>query len=529
MEYNKKKIELFDSTLRDGSQGEGVSFSLSDKINIIKILDDFGIDYIEAGNPSSNIKDVRLFEELQNIKTKHSVICAFGYTAPYGTDVKDALNIKSLLAAKTDCVCIFGKTWDMHVSKILNISKDDNLSIIYETVKYLKRHGREVIFDAEHFFDGYNSDSVYAMKTLEAASDAGADTICLCDTNGGTLSREIGDITNNVKMSFENKKIAIHCHDDSGCAVSSSIAAVLNGAQQVQGTFLGFGERCGNANLSSVIPNLVLKYNYECSANLSSLKPTARKIAEISNVRIRDNEPYIGKSAFTHKGGMHIDGVQKCPTTFEHIDPVAVGNERRFLFSENSGRGSILPIIRRFAPNLTKNSPITAKITEELKQREYFGYKYEGADAGFELFIKKQLGLWKPHFNVIMYKCTDDFPAPDGEQQSSAIIKLEVNGATELTCECGNGPVNALDKALRKAITVFYPQIDNVRLTDFKVRVIDSGSTSDAKVRVLIESSDGRHSFTTIGVSFDVIEASFIAVVDSLEYALSREDELFTL
>ncbi len=520
-----RKIEIYDSTLRDGAQGEGVSFSLSDKIKIIKLLDEFGVDYIEAGNPGSNIKDVNLFKELKNIKLKHSVISAFGHTARIVGNVKDDKNIHSLMEADTNCVCIFGKAWDMHVKTILDVSKEENLCMVYDTVKYLKSLDKEVIFDAEHFFDGYKSDNSYSLSVVSAAFDAGADTVCLCDTNGGTLNNEISDITEAVKNKFQNKKLAIHCHNDTGCAVASSLGAVINGVCQVQGTFLGFGERCGNANLSSIIPNLVFKLGLECNADLPKLKSTARKIAEISNLRILYNEPYIGKSAFTHKAGMHIDGVQKCPSTFEHIDPTKVGNERHFVLSENSGKGSILPIINKFEPNITKQSALTADITQEMKRREYFGYKYEGAEASFELFVKKQLGLWQPHFKVIMYKCTDDFPAPDGEQQSSAMIKLEVNGQTELTCECGNGPVNALDKALRKAITVFYPHINNVKLTDFKVRVIDATSTSGAKVRVLVESSDSKNSFTTIGVSFDIIEASFIAIVDSLEYALSIQDK----
>lgn len=517
------RIEIFDSTLRDGAQGEGISFSVQDKLNIVKTLDEFGVTYIEAGNPASNPKEILFFEELKKIKLNKSKVCAFGSTVRYGSVLAEDSGIKSLLDAGTDVVAIFGKAWDLHVTEILQISLEDNLEIVYNTISYLKEKGKEVIFDAEHFFDGYKANKEYAVKVLASAANAGADCLCLCDTNGGTLPRDIESITGKIKQEFTTK-LAIHCHDDSGCAVASTLAAVQAGAVQVQGTLIGFGERCGNADLSAIIPNLILKCGYECDIKLSELKQTAQKIAGISNTVIRSNAPYIGKSAFSHKGGMHIDGVQKLTSSFEHIDPEAVGNERKFLLSEVSGRGTVLPKIQKFAPDITKKSPITALITDELKKRELLGYQYEGAEASFELFVKKQLGQWAPHFNVIMYKVTDDFPAPDGEQQSNAMVKVEVNGETELMCDAGNGPVNALDKALRRALCVFYPEINNMHLIDYKVRVIDSRST-DARTRVLIESSDEESTFTTIGVSTDIIEASFIALVDSLEYKLSKGEK----
>jgi 2-isopropylmalate synthase len=519
-------VEIFDSTLRDGSQGEGISFSVQDKINIVKALDEFGVSYIEAGNPGSNPKDLSFFAELKKIKLKNSKICAFGSTARCGIPVAEDKNIKSLLEADTTVVTIFGKSWDLHVDEILRISREDNLIIVKETVAYLVGLGKEVIFDAEHFFDGYRANPSYAMSVLAAAAEGGASTLCLCDTNGGSLPDFIGETVEKCAKQFPNLKIGIHCHDDTGCAVANSIFAVKAGAVQVQGTFVGFGERCGNADLGIIMANLEFKCGYDCGVDLRRLKETSQKIAEISNVNISSSRPYVGKSAFAHKGGMHIDGVMKLSASFEHIDPSLVGNERKFLLSEVSGRGTVLPRIQKYLPSLTKQSPETEMITEALKQREYEGYQYEGAEASFELFVKKQLGLWKPHFRVVMYKAIDDFPAPDGEQQSNAIVKIEVGGKTVMTCDSGNGPVNALDRAMRKAICVFYPEIEKMHLIDYKVRVINTVDATDARVRVLIESADIENNtvYTTIGVSNDIIEASFTALVDSLEYKLSSKE-----
>ncbi len=514
------RAEIFDSTLRDGSQAEGISFSIQDKLNIVKALDDFGVDYIEAGNPASNPKEQHFFERIGEMKLKNAKICAFGSTVRYGVKPEDDTGLAALTAAGTDAVAIFGKAWKLHVTEILRIAPENNLEIVFETIKYLKSLGKELIFDAEHFFDGYLDDKDYAMSVLKTAVDAGADCLCLCDTNGGMLPLGIAETVKDVCTAFPNTRIGIHCHNDSGCAVANTVTAVMSGACHVQGTFTGFGERCGNANLSAIIPDLVLKCGIECNVNLKELKPTARNIAEISNIRLPKNAPYVGKSAFSHKGGMHIDGVLKLPRSFEHIDPETVGNERRFLLSEVSGRGTVLPKIQKYAPELTKQSEKTAAITEMLKEREMNGYQYEGAEASFELFVKKALGMWNSHFKMVMYKVTDDFPAPDGEQQSNAIVKIEVDGKTQMACDCGNGPVNALDKALRNALTVFYPQLASMYLSDYKVRIIDSKST-DSVTRVLIESSDGEANYTTIGVSSDIIEASVTALVDSYEYVLS--------
>lgn len=518
-----RKVDIFDSTLRDGSQGEGISFSLQDKIYIVKALDEFGVDYIEAGNPGSNPKDLMFFEELKGVKLKNAKLCAFGSTRRKDVCVKDDVNVKNILNAGTPVCAIFGKAWDFHVQDILKISPEDNLEMVRDTISYLKEQGKEAIFDAEHFFDGYKENKEYALKVLYAAKEGGADCLCLCDTNGGTTPDEVGELTKDVCRLFPDTRIAIHCHDDIGCAVANSMAAIRSGASQVQGTFVGFGERCGNADLSTIIPNLMFKYGCDCGVELKDLKSTAAYISEISNIRLRNTAPYVGSSAFAHKGGMHIDGVMKIPRSFEHIDPELVGNHRKFLTSEVSGRGTILPKIREFAPYLKKDSPQTKKIMNILKEHELYGFQYEAAEASFELLVKKALDLYKPSFKVMFFKTTDDYPSHDGSMQASAMIQLEVQGVTETVGSVGNGPVNALDIALRKALGMFYPQIRDMHLSDYKVRVIDSNNNTGAKTRVLIESTNSREIWTTIGVSNDIIEASFHALVDSFEYILSKE------
>lgn len=517
-----ESIEIYDSTLRDGAQSEGISFSINDKKKIINLLDDFGVKYIEAGNPFSNPKDMTLFNEMKGVKLKNARLCAFGSTAKSVSPEKDA-GIRALLDAATEVVAIVAKSRKSQVIDILGITPEENLKYIEKSVKYLKSQSREVVLDAEHFFDGYLEDPIYSISCLNTALSAGADTLTLCDTNGGTLPHEIARIVTEVKNALPEAKLSIHCHDDCGCAVASSISASLSGVSQVQGTFIGYGERCGNADLSSIIPGLILKCSMDCSVDLKKLRYTAKQIAEISNIRLRHNHPYIGKSAFAHKGGMHIDAVRKNPSSFEHVSPEDVGNHRRYLVSEMAGRSTVLAELEHIIPSLEKTSPEVEFITAKLKEREFEGYQYESAKESFELLIKKELGLWKSPFRVIMYKSSDDFPAPDGEQQSSAMIKIEVSGKTELSCADGNGPVNALDGALRKALLAFYPQVDNMHLNDYKVRVVDFGKNTDSKVRVLIDSSDKNSSFTTIGVSCDIIEASFIALVDSYEYFLSKE------
>lgn len=516
-----KKIEIFDSTLRDGAQSEGISYSVQDKLNIVKTLDEFGVHYIEAGNPGSNPKDIEFFEKVKAIELKTAILCAFGSTRRKNVKVYEDENIKSLLKADTKAVAIFGKTWELHIKKILKVSLEENLDLISDTISYLKEKGKEVIFDAEHFFDGYKANPSYALKVLERAKEAGADVLSLCDTNGGMLPNEAYKITKVVADKFPNMRIAIHCHNDTDCAVANSIMAIEAGASQVQGTFIGVGERCGNADLSVLIPNIQLKMNYECVQNdLSSLTDTVIKLYEISNLIPPNYKPYTGSSAFAHKGGMHIDGVDKCSSSFEHIAPSLVGNKRRYLMSEMSGRATVISKLSNIAPEVSKDSKEAKQILAKLKEMEHEGYQFESADASFELLVLNALGRFKPHFKLQMYKTSGEHPAPDGEMSAFALTKIEVDGKTETAASMGNGPVNALDAALRKALSIFYPALNNVSLTDYKVRVLSGDQATGSKVRVLIENTDGKKVWTTVGVSTDIIEASWFALADAIEYYL---------
>lgn len=521
-----KKVTVFDSTLRDGAQAEGVSFSVEDKIKIVKALDDLGVDYVEAGNPGSNPKDLEFFDRIKSVKLKNTKIAAFGSTRRRGISPSEDGNVQALLGAGVDTVAIFGKSWDFHVTDIINATLQENIEMIYDTILYLKEQGKEVVFDAEHFFDGYKNNQDYAMKTLDAAVKAGADCLCLCDTNGGTFPDEIFEITSKVVKSFD-VMVGIHTHNDCGMAVANAVMAVKAGATHVQGTMTGFGERCGNTNLSTLIPNLQLKLDYSCIPDESMVKLThiAREVSEIANLKLNDREPFVGKTAFAHKGGMHVDGVSKNPKSFEHIEPTLVGNERKFLTSEVAGRTTILSMVQRIAPSIEKNSPETGKIIDRLKELEYEGYQFEGAEGGFELLIRKELGKYKPFFELETFKIIGEHPAITDTQTATAMIKVIVDGKTEITAAEGEGPVNALDKALRKALEVFYPALSDVHLTDYKVRVLDGNSATASKVRVLIESSDGNDSWTTVGVSKDIIEASWKALVDSIEYKLIKDIE----
>ena len=517
-----KKIEILDSTLRDGVQGEGVSLSVEDKIKITKVLDGFHIDYIEAGFPSSNPKDAEYFEKMKGVKLNHAKLAAFSSTVHPGQEPEDSEAIQKLIEAGTPAVVIFGKAAADQVEQVLRISLDQNLEIISKTVKYLKSRGKEVIFDAEHFYKGYKSDRDYALSVLQCACDSGADVLCLCDTTGDTMPKEAEDITKAAIEALPGKRIGVHFHDDTGCAVADSIIAAECGASQIQGTFLGFGERCGNADLSVIIPDLHFKLGYEFGADMRTLKNSANAISEISNTRISNNKPYIGKSAFKHKAGMHIDAVKKYPASFEHIDPSEVGAERQFLLSEISGRNTLLDRVREIIPGAEKDSPELALALNALKEKEYFGYHYEAAEASLRLLLRKVFYKYEPHFNVTLYKTTDDFPSANGELTSCSVVQIEVGGRTEMATSLGNGPVNALDNALRRALRVFYPVIDEMSLSDFKVRVIDSTTTTAAKVRVLIESTDNRETWTTVGVSCDIIDACLQALTDSFEYKLLK-------
>lgn len=518
------KIQMFDSTLRDGAQGENVNFSVEDKFNVMKALDDFGIDFIEAGNPASNPKDMEFFKKAEKCPPKHSKLVAFGSTRRKNISCEEDNNLNALADTNVEYVSVFGKSWDMHATDIINTTLEENLNMISDTIKYLISKGKKVFFDAEHFFDGYKSNPEYAVKTLKAAEAAGAEAVILCDTNGGCFPDEIFDIVQK-SLSMIHIPVGIHCHNDTGCAVANSVAAVKAGASQVQGTLTGIGERCGNTNLSTIIANLQLKLGYDCvpKENTSKLTQLAMYISEISNMKLSSTMPYVGKSSFAHKGGMHADGVKKNPTSFEHIPPEAVGNKRNILLSEVAGRSAILHRINEIAPELKKDSPETKEIIELLKEMEFKGYQYEAAEASFELLVKKYLGKTENYFEINYFKIIGE---KTGEMQnpSSAIVKVAVNGKTEIAADEGDGPVNALDKALRQALTVFYPTIANVHLTDYKVRVIDGSAATAANVRVLIESTDGKDIWTTVGASTDVINASVIALIDSMEYKLIKDN-----
>ena len=521
------RISIYDSTLRDGAQAQGISYSVDDKIKIVERLDALGIGYIEAGNPGSNPKDLEFFARAASLKLANARIIAFGATRKVGIPVADDANIQSLLKAGTAAIAIFGKSWDYQALEILRTTLEENLAMIGDTVRYLKRHGKEVVFDAEHFFDGYKDNPEFALKTLAAAVEAGADSVALCDTNGGSFPDEIFEITRTVCQRFPKAAVGIHCHNDSEMAVANSIRAVQAGATQVQGTINGLGERCGNANLCSIIPNLQLKLGHDCipADAMRHLTTTSRSVAEIANMPHNDKAPYVGSHAFAHKGGMHIDAVVKNPISYEHVNPELVGNSRRMLMSEVAGRSMLLARINAVDPTLAKDSPETRGIVDKLKELEHEGYQFEAAESSFELVVRKMLGRYTPFFELVEFKVIVSEPCVNEEANSSVIIKVRVGDQEVLTVAEGDGPVNALDRAARKALERLYPAIGEIRLTDYKVRVLDSDKASAAKVRVLVESTDGRENWTTIGVSTDIINASWQALVDAMEYKLIRDQE----
>lgn len=518
-----KRVLMYDSTLRDGAQAQGISYTVEDKLNIVQRLDSLGMSYIEAGNPGSNMKDLEFFERVKKLKLENSVLIAFGSTRRAGIRVEDDANVNSLLQADTTAIAIFGKSWDFQVTDILKTTLEENLDMIYDTISFLKGKGKEIVYDAEHFFEGYKANPEYAMKSLKAAADAGAASLCLCDTKGGFLPMDIYELTKKVVEQF-SIPIGIHCHNDNGMAVAGSITAVQAGAKQVQGTVNGLGERCGNANLCTIIPNLQLTMGYECipQSSLSELTSVSRSLSEIANIDHDERAPYVGRNAFAHKAGMHADAVHKNAAAYELIDPEVVGNERVFLMSEVAGRSAVLNLIRKVEPSINKDSPETKLILAKLKEMEYLGYQYEGAESSFELIIMKMLGKYHPFFELKDFKVIVGEPTVN-DVNSSAMIKIKVGDQEEITAAEGDGPVNALDNAVRKALERFYPQIKAMKLTDYKVRVLDSNTATAAKVRVLIESTDNGKVWTTIGVSTDIIDASWKALVDSIEYKLSMQ------
>ncbi len=521
----REKVAIFDSSLRDGAQAEGISFSVEDKLKVLQLLDAHGVDYVEAGNPASNPKDLEFFTRVKDIHLTHTRLAAFGSTRRRSTRVEDDANVQSLLAAETPVVVIFGKSWDFHVTDIIRASLTENLAMIRETLAYFKAKDKEVIYDAEHFFDGYKNNPDYALKTLQAAADGGADCLVLCDTNGGTFPAQIAEIVRVVAARFK-VPIGIHAHNDCGMAVANSVTAVENGARHVQGTYIGFGERCGNANLSTIIANLGVKRGYLCLPpdEYRHITRTARHMAAISNIALNEREPYVGNCAFAHKGGMHIDGVGKAAHSFEHIDPEHVGNQRRFLVSEVSGRSMIVERVRDIDASITKDDAVTDRIVKRIKEMEHAGYQFEGAEATFELVIRKEIGKYRSFFELEHFKIIGEQPSRS-EFGSSAIIKIKVDGKYKITAAEGDGPLHALDSALRKVLDSFYPELSNVHLIDFKVRVIDGQEATAAKVRVLLQSTDGDSVWTTVGVSTDIIEASWLALVDSIDYKLLKLSE----
>lgn len=523
-------ISILDSTLRDGAQGEGISFSVKDKLHIVESLDELGVQYIEAGNPASNPKELDFFAEAKKLKLQNSKLTAFGSTRRKGLTCETDELVQNLIAAKTPVVVIFGKSWDFHVLEIIKTTLKENLDMIFETISYAVSKKREVIFDAEHFFDGYKENPDYAMKSLHSAVSGGASTLCLCDTKGGSLPLDIYHIVQIVVTEFAgvttkkglSVKIGFHAHNDSGLGISNSLMAVEAGATHIQGTLLGFGERTGNANLSAVIANLEIKMGLNClpPAHLSFLTPICRRVAEIANIALNDGLPYVGSNAFAHKAGMHVDAVTKNPAAYEHIKPEMIGNDRVFLMSEVAGRATIYERVKKFLPDIKKDDPILKEIMKKVKELEHNGYQFEGAEGSFELLARKIIGDYKPFFKLHYYKTAGELPKIDSNLSSFTQLKIEVDGQVEVTAGDGDGPVHALDKALRKALERFYPVVSDMRLIDYKVRVLDSLNATASKVRVLIESSDGERSWTTVGVSSDVIEASWFALVDSIEYKL---------
>ncbi len=518
-----KKIQIYDTTLRDGSQGENISFSVEDKLHIVRKLDDLGVDYIEGGWPGSNAKDMAFFERARELKLKHAKLAAFGSTCHPRHGVTHDKNLQALIEAGTPVVTIFGKSWDLHVKVALGVSLKENLDLIRNSVAFLKSHGREVVYDAEHFFDGYKADPGYALATLQAAEEAGADILVLCDTNGGTLTADLGErfraAANQVKA-----PLGIHTHNDCDMAVANSIAAVQLGAVQVQGTMNGYGERCGNANLCSVIANLELKLGMRTigKENLKHLTEVSRYVSEIANLPHRQDLPYVGKSAFAHKGGIHVSAVMKETAAYEHVDPVVVGNERRVLISELSGKSNVMYKAVERGLAIDQSSPHAKVVVDKLKQMEHDGYQFEGAEASFEMLFDKLVHHAKDFFDLDGFRLITEKKG-GGEPYSEAVIKLRVDGKEEHTAAEGVGPVSALDRALRKSLTTFFPCIKDIRLTDYKVRVLNPKGATDAKVRVLIESSDGHDTWGTVGVSENLIEASWQALVDSITYKLKKE------
>jgi 2-isopropylmalate synthase len=515
------QVTLYDTTLRDGTQGEGVNFSSHDKLRIAHELDAFGIPYIEGGWPGSNPKDVEFFELAKGVTFKQAKVAAFGSTRRKDIKAKDDPQVQMLLAAETPVVTFYGKSWLLHVKEVLNTTEEENRAMIRDTVRFCKDAGREVFYDAEHFFDGFKDEPQYALSTLGAALEGGADVLVLCETNGGCLPHEIEDVVKQVQKRFPDARIGIHTHDDGGVGVANALAAIRAGAVQVQGTMNGYGERTGNCNLTTVIPNLQLKMGLPVVPDLSKLTELSKFVDDVANLPHYNRAPFVGSTAFSHKGGTHVNAVQKLARSYEHIVPASVGNHQIVLVSDMSGQDNILRKAQELGFDL-KRGDQARRILDRVKQRENDGYEYEAADASFELVLRRELGLYEPEFKLLEYHTTHRQHGERGLDTCEATVKIELKGERIYTVDEGDGPVNALDRALRKALATAHPELAQVSLVDFKVRILDSKSGTAAKTRVLIESTDGEMSWGTVGVDFNIIDASWEALRESLEFFLAR-------
>ncbi|HOV32227.1 MAG TPA: citramalate synthase [Candidatus Hydrogenedens sp.] len=521
----KEKVEIYDTTLRDGVQGPNIKFSMDDQIRIIQVLDDLGIHYIEAGQPASNPKAELIFNKAKQLNLKHSKIVAFGSTRHPKISVEKDPNISALLQTETEIITIFAKSSELHATEVLGISLDENLKLIEESVSYLKKFGRKVFLDAEHFFDGYDINPDYALHTLQVALNNGADLLVLCDTNGGHLPHQIEEITSQVIKTFSGIHVGIHTHNDTGCAVANSLSAVYAGARHVQGTINGYGERTGNTNLCTLIPNLQFKMGFEViqEEQMKKLTYTAHLVAELANVAPKETDPYVGRDAFTHKAGMHADAVRKSKSSYEHINPEWVGNLTHIAVSELSGRANLIQKAQELGIQFDKDNPQLRKLLHRIKALETEGYEFEGADASFELELLKTLELYKPSFNVLNFHAHVNQWAMDRHSESEATVKIQLpDNSIAHTVSDGDGPVDALNNALRKALEPYYPELQNVHLEDYKVRILDGQQATKATTRVFIESSDESQQWCTVGVSENIIVASFTALVDSIEYKLYK-------
>lgn len=524
----KEKVEIYDTTLRDGAQGPGIKFSTDDQIRVILALDDLGVHYIEAGQPASNPKAEQIFNKAKSLNLKHTKIVAFGSTRHPKSHIAEDPNINALLRAETEIVTIFAKTSALHATEVLGVSLEENLKLIEESVSYLKKHDRKVFLDAEHFFDGYDLNPEYAIQTLRVALNNGADLLVLCDTNGGHLPQQVELITRKVVESFPGTPVGIHTHNDTGCAVANSLSAVYAGARHVQGTINGYGERTGNANLCTLIPNLQFKLGFDVvnEEQMKKLTYTAHFIAELANVTPKDSDPYVGRDAFTHKAGMHADAVRKTKSSYEHINPEWIGNLTHIAVSELSGRANLIQKAKELGIHLDKDSPQVRKLLQRIKALETEGYEFEGADASFELELLKAMGLYKPSFEVLSFHTRVNQWAMDRHAESEATVKIQLpDNSIAHTVANGDGPVDALNNAIRKALEPYFPELKNVHLEDYKVRILNGQRATKSKTRVLIESSDEKQQWGTVGVSENIITASFTALIDSIYYKLYKSNK----